>query len=109
MELDTVNVKLASTLAIDRKIVLKDKLPHVNYAVVSSIHPVFQDLYPAEAVYLVNSAYGSGTNTMHGGPAVVWYQGPTFQTAVCTFPMFYIKLDQSVEFTRQLLAWFGLP
>jgi|GEM_PF-5284230 len=109
LELDTANVKLASTYDADKKILLSDKLPRISYAVISSIHPRFPDLAPAEAIYLVNSAYGPSPVTMHGKPAIVRYQGPTFRTAVCTFPLFYIKMDQSVELTQQLIEWFMSP
>ncbi len=109
MELDTVNVKAASTLDPDRKILLRNKLPRANYAIISSIHAVYPDLPPAQALYLVNSSYGSTPASMHGKPAIVRYQGPTFQTAVCTFPLYYLKMDQASQFTEQLLAWFGLP
>jgi hypothetical protein len=109
LELDTVKVKLASTIQPNRKILFKDKLPRVNYAVVSSVHPRFSDLPPAQAVYLANSAYGSSPLTIHGKPVLVRYQGPTFRTAVCTFPIFYLQFDDAVNLTRELINWLISP
>jgi len=106
LELDTNNVKLASSIKPNLKILLKDKLPHVNYAVFS-VHPKFDPLV-AQTIYLMNSSYGGASDEMNGKPVGIYYQGPTFQTAIFTFPLFYIKYDQSVELTRQLMNWFGV-
>ncbi|OGC92203.1 MAG: hypothetical protein A2142_09480 [candidate division Zixibacteria bacterium RBG_16_48_11] len=108
LEVDTVKVKQASVLQASFKIIFLDKAPRISYATISSIHPRFPNDAPAEAIYLFNSAYGS-SSIMHGKPAIIRYQGPTFRTAICTFPLFYIKHDQSVEFTKQLLQWFFSP
>jgi hypothetical protein len=106
LEVDTVNVKLASTLDPDKKILFLDKAPRANYAVINSFNLFYSDLPPAEALYVVNSAYGSIPGSMHGRPAIIRYQGPTFRTVTCTFPLFYIKIDQSAELTQQIIEWF---
>ena len=109
LEVDTVNVKLASTLDPDKRILLVDKLPRANYAVINSFNLFYPDLPPAEALYVVNSAYGPIPGSMHGGPAIIRYQGPTFRTVVCTFPLFYIKMNQSAELTQRIIEWFLSP
>ena len=106
LEIDTVNVKLASSYRNDLQIILKDKLPHVCASVVASIHPNFPDLPPAQALYLFVSAYGPTPVTMQGKPVITRYQGTTFKGSVCTFPLYFIKFNQSVELTNQMMSWF---
>jgi len=109
LETDSAQVMTAnSPPAINDKYLFYDKVPHVNYIVTYSIHPDFPDLPKAETIYKFNSAYG-GASVMHGKPVAVRYQGPTFRTAVFTFPLSFIKMSQSVELTKQMLNWFGIP
>lgn len=108
LKIDTTNVKAATVRRPDKVFAFRDRVAHINYAVTYPKHPRFGDLPPAQTLYLFNSFYGASSE-MNGKPTAVRYQGPTFQTAVFTFPLFFIKMDQSAEATRQMLNWFGIP
>lgn len=112
LETDTNNVKKISVIRSTgpttyNKFSYYKEVPCVNYAVIYSAHPNYPTLPPAKAVYLGNSSYGSGS-VLNGKPVVVRYAGPTYQTAVFTFPLFYIKMNQSVNVVTEMMNWFGI-
>ena len=112
LQTDTTNVKKISVIRSTgpttyNKFSYYTRVPFVNYAVIHSTHPDYPTLPPAQAVYLANSSYGSGS-VLDGKPVAVRYAGPTFQTAVFTFPLFYIKMNQSVDVVTEMMNWLGI-